>query len=190
MNPIDIIEKYYEPGTRLHRILIHHGNLVAQKALEIAWKLTHLEIDPAFLEEAAMLHDIGIFLTDTPSIGCRGKYPYICHGYLGREILERHGMTKHALVCERHVGVGIDMEDIRKFNLPIPHREMVPVTLEEQIICFADKFFSKNGASGSSENGIPEIEKSLEPYGPDKVARFQNWVRLFEEDPKMNRQSG
>lgn len=180
MNPVDIIEKYYEPGTRLHRILIHHGSLVAQKALQIAWKLSHLEIDPAFLKEAAMLHDIGIYLTDTPSIGCRGRYPYICHGYLGREILESHGMMKHALVCERHVGVGIDMEDIRKFNLPVPHREMVPVTIEEQIICFADKFFSKNGASSGSEKTIPDIEKSIASYGPDKLIRFREWIREFE----------
>jgi len=53
-----------------------------------------------FIEEAALLHDIGIFNTNLPKIGCYGRHPYISHGYLGRELLENEGLAAHALVCE------------------------------------------------------------------------------------------
>ena len=90
-----------------------------------------------------MLHDIGIFLTDAPGIFCFGDKPYICHGYLGADLLREEGFPRHALVCERHTGAGISAESIIKQDLPIPHREMLPVSMEEQVICFADKFFQK-----------------------------------------------
>jgi uncharacterized protein len=88
-------------------------------------------------------------------------------------------MPRHGLVCERHVGVGISAEDIRRFDLPLPVRDMRPVTVEEQIICYADKFFSKNGGGTSREKSVTEIVASLRPYGTDKVERFMGWVELF-----------
>ncbi|MEW5908560.1 MAG: HDIG domain-containing metalloprotein [Thermodesulfobacteriota bacterium] len=180
MNPSDIIAKYYEPGSRAHQILVRHGEAVAGRAVAVAKELLNLEIDLEFIREAAMLHDIGIYLTHMPSIECNGKLPYICHGVLGRTILECHGLKRHALVCERHVGVGIDLSDIRKFGLPLPQRDMLPVTIEEEIICYADKFYSKNGVSSGLEKEIPDIEKSIAPYGPDKLIRFREWIRKFE----------
>jgi uncharacterized protein len=152
---------------------------VAEKALAAAARIPHLGPDLAFVESAALLHDIGIFLTDSPTFDCHGREPYIRHGILGREILEALGMPRHGLVCERHVGVGISAEDIRRFDLPLPERDMRPVTVEEQIICYADKFFSKNGSDTSCEKPVAEILESLKPYGADKVERFLGWMELF-----------
>jgi len=180
MNPIDIIDKYYKSGSREYEILIQHGKQVARKALDAAKKVPQLNPDLDFIKEAAMLHDIGMFLTNATELGCKGKNPYICHGYLGREILEKIGLTRHALVCERHVGVGITIEDINKYALPLPKRDMLPVSIEEQIICFADKFFSKNRDSLKKEKSVEDIKQYLKPYGPEKVKRFQSWIDLFE----------
>ena len=180
MNPIEIISRYYEPSSKAFRILKEHGELVAQRALKAAMAVGHLGPDLAFIESAAMLHDIGIFLTRSPGLDCHGSEPYVRHGILGREILDALGLPRHALVCERHVGVGISAEDVRSSNLPLPQRDMIPETLEEQIICYADKFFSKNGAGASPEKSIPEIVASLRPYGADKVERFMGWVELFK----------
>jgi uncharacterized protein len=181
MNPIDIISELYSPGSKTYYILIHHGRQVAHKAMAAAKKIPHLKPDLDFIKEAAMLHDIGIFLTNSPKLGCTGEYPYVCHGYLGREILENRQLPAHALVCERHVGVGITSEDIRRNNLPLPERDMIPISIEEQAICFADKFFSKNGHTDVHEKSVEEILKTLRPYGPEKVACFQSWVQLFQE---------
>ncbi|MDL1985411.1 MAG: HDIG domain-containing protein [Deltaproteobacteria bacterium] len=180
MNPVDVINKYYKSNSRAYEILIQHGKQVARKALDAAKKVPRLNPDLDFIKEAAMLHDIGMFLTNATELGCKGKNPYICHGYLGREILEKIGFPRHALVCERHVGVGITIEDIKNYALPLPKRDMLPVSIEEQIICFADKFFSKNRNSLKKEKSVEDIKQYLKPYGLEKVRRFQSWLDLFE----------
>ena len=184
MNPLEVIAANCPQGSAVYEILVAHGNLVAQKALALARNLSHLNPDMDFIHEAAMLHDIGIIMTRTPELGCTGALPYICHGYLGRAILEKAGLTRHGRVCERHVGVGITMEDIRSGKLPIPLRDMTPQTLEEQIICYADKFYSKNGHRHPVlEKSAEEIVLGLSPHGQDKVDRFLSWHRQFEAPP-------
>jgi uncharacterized protein len=93
------------------------------------------------------------------------------------------GRSRLARVCERHVGVGISAADVRRCNLPLPERDMVPISIEEQIICYADKFFSKNGNGNlrTPEKTVAEINSSLKKYGQDKVDRFQKWVEMFED---------
>ncbi|MBI5579474.1 MAG: HD domain-containing protein [Deltaproteobacteria bacterium] len=179
MDAVEIIGRHYAPASKSHRILLEHGRLVAEKALAAAARVPHLAPDLAFVESAALLHDIGIFLTDSPVLDCHGREPYIRHGILGREILEALGLPRHGLVCERHVGVGLSAEDIRRSGLPLPERDMRPVTVEEQIICYADKFFSKNGSDTPCEKSVAAIVASLRPYGTDKVERFMGWVELF-----------
>jgi len=139
MTPIEIIKKYYQEGTELYKILLEHSFSVMDKSLSIAQMHPEMNLDKTFIYEAAMLHDIGIFKTDATDIYCYGKFPYICHGYLGSDLLKEEGFPRHALVCERHTGTGISREYIIKNNLPIPKRDMLPESQEEQLICFADK---------------------------------------------------
>jgi uncharacterized protein len=191
MDPLAVIAAHCPKGAAVHEILVAHSSLVAQKALALARNLGHLNPDMDFIYEAAMLHDIGIIMTRTPELGCTGALPYICHGYTGRAILEREGLPRHGLVCERHVGVGITTADIRSGKLPIPLRDMTPRTLEERIICYADKFYSKNGHGHPvMEKSAEEIVRSLSPYGQDKVDRFLSWHRQFEGRPKPGTSQG
>ena len=141
IRPIDLINKLYPLEDELKNILLVHSRSVTRKALDIAEKHPELQLNTQFIAEAAMLHDIGIGLTNAPGIHCHGDYPYICHGYLGADFLREAGYPEHALVCERHTGAGLSLQDIIKQNLPLPHRDMLPVSMEEQVICFADKFF-------------------------------------------------
>jgi len=180
MNPEDILKKYYRPETKAFNILLGHSRVVTEKALTIAQKVRHLHPDTSFIYEAAMLHDIGIFLTKAPEIGCYGKHPYVCHGYLGREILEGEGLLQHSLVCERHVGMGLTVEDIKKKKLPLPMRDMVPITIEEQIICYSDKFFTKASDSLNRERSLQSIRKTIKKFGDEKVKRFDEWVEIFQ----------
>jgi uncharacterized protein len=182
IDPIGILRDHYAPGSAVYDILARHGDQVAAKALAVAGRLGAGAADSAFLYEAAMLHDIGIGLTDTPALGCHGKGPYIRHGILGRELLENRGLPRHALVCERHVGVGLSLRDIRDQGLPLPARDMRPVTMEEKIICYADKFFSKDSRRGQAARSIPEIVAMLRRHGAAHVRRFQAWSQAFEND--------
>jgi len=179
MNPVKIIEKYYNPESIAYHFLIQHSRMVTEKALRIAERVMHLKPDLHFIEEASMLHDIGIFLTDEPKIGCYGDKPYICHGYLGREILKKEGFPKHALVCERHVGVGLTVADIEDKNLPVPKRDMIPVSIEEQIICFTDKFFSKDSDFLLKEKTLKMVRKGIAKYGEEKLRIFDDWLMKF-----------
>lgn len=178
VDPVGLIDKYYAPHPVARGLLLRHSEMVARKAVEVALRVPHLDPDVEFIREAAMLHDIGIFLTDAPVLGCSGESPYICHGWLGREILEREGLLRHALVSERHVGVGITARDVKARGFPLPERDMSPVSVEERIICFADKFFSKDAAS-TVEKPIGEVRAAIGKYGPEKIEVFDSWVGLF-----------
>ena len=177
MDPHSIIDKYYTKGTKLYDIYISHVTDVTNKALKIARKHHELAIDVKFLEEASMLHDIGIYLTRAPHIYCKGEYRYIQHGYLGRELLTKEGFPKHALVCERHTGTGLSLETILKRKLPIPHRDMTPQSMEEKIICFADKFFSKSKLG--REKSVKKIRKNLGKHGKHQTEQFDEWCEMF-----------
>lgn len=177
MDALAIINKYYPEDNELKRILLIHSRSVADKALDIAARHPELGLDTQFLEEAALLHDIGIFLTDADGIHCFGPHPYICHGYLGSELLQKEGFPRHALVCERHTGAGMSLQSIIEQQLPVPHRDMVPVSLEEQVVCFADKFYSKTHLE--KEKSVEKALKSISRYGADGVLRFRKWCECF-----------
>ncbi len=174
-----IIDKYYPSENELRRILLLHSHQVADRCLLIAKKHPELRLDKEFLEEAAMLHDIGIFRCNAPSIQCFGTEPYICHGYIGGQILRDEGLVRHALVCERHTGTGLSREQIERQNLPLPlDRSYEPDVMEEQVVCYADKFYSKSHID--HERSVVETAQSLEKFGPEGVRKFLKWVDLFE----------
>lgn len=177
MSPVELINAYYPLDNELKKILLFHSESVAQKSLWMADRHPELKLDTTFLYEAAMLHDIGIFLTSAEGIRCFGTEPYICHGYLGAELVYRAGFPRHALVCERHTGAGLSLKEIIEQQLPVPHREMVPVSLEEQVICFADKFFSKSRLD--REKSIEGARKSIARYDAEGLMRFDRWCGLF-----------
>jgi uncharacterized protein len=159
-----IIDQYYPQDSALRRLLIKHSRQVADRALYICDHHRELPVDRQFLEEAAMLHDIGVFRCDAPSIYCHGTEPYIKHGPIGGELLRAEGFPRHARVAERHTGTGL------------PGYE--PETLEEQIICYADKFYSKTRLD--IEKTPEQAIRSLEKFGIDGIAVFKAWMARFE----------
>lgn len=175
-----IIHKYIPPDSPVYAAYLTHATLVTAKALKIARRLGLSEIQQRFIEEAAMLHDIGVVRVRPFAKSENGDAPpYICHAPIGREMLEQEGLPRHALVAERHVGVGLSREDILRQDLPLPHRDMLPETLEEQIICWADLFFSKKHSLLWQEFSLEEIEASLSRYGERQIQVFREWLSLF-----------
>ena len=174
-----IIDQYYPSENELRRILLVHSRQVADRCLKIAKAHPELRLDKEFLEEAAMLHDIGIFRCDAPAIQCFGTEPYICHGVIGGQILRQEGWQRHALVCERHTGTGISKAQIEQQHLPLPPDGVYePECLEEQVICYADKFYSKTHLD--RERTVMETAQSLEKFGTEGVKRFLGWAKMFE----------
>jgi uncharacterized protein len=185
-SPSKIIRKYYSNNPKAWQILLDHSRQVTRRALKIAryLQMQGNSIDLRFIAEAAMLHDIGIILTNTPELGCAGTGSYLQHGIKGKELLEQEGLPKHARVCERHIGVGLSADEIRQQQLPLPARDMQPETLEEQIICYADLFYSKTPKNHDHEKSPAEARKKLAKYGKNKVKIFDQWLEKFE--PNLN----
>lgn len=182
VDPLAIIARHYTPGTSLFETLVHHSRRVAQKAVRIAETMSASQpVDIAFVYEAAMLHDIGIVKTDATHLACAGSAPYVCHGYLGAKMLTELGLPRHSRVCETHVGTGISKREIRERNLPFPARDMLPGSIEERIICYADKFYSKNNPRRQQCKTVDLIISGLQIFGREQVDRFLCWHAVFGE---------
>lgn len=177
MNYQALIDKYYPAGTLRRDIYMRHCASVAKEALEIA-KRHNLPIDSETIKAAAMLHDIGIFMTDAPSIGCTGSEPYIRHGILGAELLRAERYPEEiARVAKLHTGAGLTAKEIEQQNLPLPHRDFLPETMLEELICYADKFYSKSG--DMKRKPLEKVEKGMEKFGPKTMQRFAALHELF-----------
>lgn len=172
-----IFSQFYSNEKALLATVILHSECVARKALSCI-DAHNLEIDRDFVYEAAMLHDIGVIRCNAPDILCHGVLPYICHGVEGKKMLDSLGLPKHALVCERHTGSGLSEEDIIRQNLPLPLRDMLPLSIEEKLICYADKFFSKSG-NLTEEKSVEKIMQQMERHGQDSLDRFIELNTLF-----------
>lgn len=173
-----IIDYYYPEENELKNVYMVHARKVADLALEMARNHPELDIDIQFVEEAAMLHDLGIFMTDAPRIYCCGSESYLCHGYLGAELLRAHGYERHARVCERHTGTGLTKEQIVANGWNLPVKDFVPETIEEQLICFADKFYSKTKFLETSRT-LDQVVESMRKISDESVEKIRQWAGMF-----------
>lgn len=130
-----------------------HSLKVAEKALELAYQIKKAEVDLDLVEIGALLHDIG-----------RSKTHGFKHAIIGGEILRDRGFPSSlSRICETHILGGLDKEDARLLNLP--EREYLPVSIEEKIICLADKL-----TAGSKEVTIDQrFQKWFTKYGKTKI---------------------
>ncbi|MFX1346274.1 MAG: HDIG domain-containing metalloprotein [Promethearchaeota archaeon] len=163
---IDLLKKLKIPYS-----VRRHSEKVADKAIEIANKITKVKVDKNLIEIGALLHDIG-----------RTKTHGFNHALIGGKILRERGFSDNlAKICETHILGGLDIEDAKKLGLP--EKNYLPVSLEEKIICLADKhmagtrevtikerfnrWFQKYGRSQillKSRERIRKIQKEIESY--------------------------
>ena len=173
-----LINKYYPEDDALRRLLLKHSRQVADRCMLIAHHHPELQLDEQFLEEAAMLHDIGIRWCHAPAIFCLGNEHYIRHGVIGAAVLRDEGLERHARVCERHTGTGITREQIERQRLPLPLADYLPETQEEHLVCYADKFYSKSHPDRVLS--VEQAAQSLEKFGHEGVEKFLAWAARFE----------
>lgn len=179
MDVLKIIDHYYGEGdSKLKSLLLNHSQSVAQRALKVAENHPELNLDREFLYDASMLHDIGIIECHAPSIYCHGWADYICHGIIGSRMLRWYGVdNRYARVCARHTGAGLTQKDIVCQELPLHATSLMPETIEEKVICYADKFFSKTHLG--EEKTLEHIERSLSRFGKEGLERFRQWHQIF-----------
>jgi len=114
--------------------VIRHCEEVANVALDVAHELQNkgVKVDLQLVEAGALLHDIG-----------RTKTHSVDHGLAGSQIAEAADVPESVVnIIKRHVGGGIISKEAREFGWP--EDNYVPVTLEEKIVCYADKLIDKS----------------------------------------------
>ncbi len=172
-----IIASFYQQGSDAYNLLYKHSEQVANLAVAMAKRKPELNVDLDFVYEAAMLHDIGIFKTHAPSIFCDGDAPYLQHGIFGKEILDEMGLHRHALVCERHIGAGLTAQEIMEQNLPLPAVDMLPLSIEEKLVCYADNFYSKSKIANAKP--LKVVVDSMSKFGEGTLCRLDEMISLF-----------
>lgn len=144
-----------------------HSEKVADKAIEIAQKIKKVKVDMNLIEIGALLHDIG-----------RTKTHGFKHALIGGKILKQRGLSvKLARICETHILGGLDKEDAKKVGLP--ERDYLPSTLEEKIICLADKHMA-----GTREVSIQErFNRWFRKYGKTKLLeKSKNRIEKIQKE--------
>jgi uncharacterized protein len=123
--------------------VIAHCQAVAALAVELAeqFKAKNYSVDLAIVESGALLHDLG-----------RSKTHSVHHAFEGMKLAQAEGLPEPVVcIIKRHVGAGVTTEEAQWLGWPKDN--YIPQSLEEKIVCYADKCI------GSSER-IP-IEATI-----------------------------
>ena len=114
--------------------IITHCQAVASLALEIAqeFRAKNYSVNLELIEAGALLHDLG-----------RSKTHSVNHAIEGMKLAQTEDLPE-TIICiiKRHVGAGITPEEAEQLNWPKDN--YIPQTLEEKIVCYADKCLSGN----------------------------------------------
>jgi uncharacterized protein len=109
--------------------VIKHCLAVTDLALQLAHRLQSkgIKIDLQLVEAGAILHDIG-----------RSRTHDVDHSLVGAQIAQQIGLPQPVInIIKRHVSAGITDEEAAWLEWP---RDIyVPQTLEEKVVCYADK---------------------------------------------------
>ena len=152
--------------------VIDHCLMVTKIAMRIAGELRAkgYNVDLGLVEAGAILHDIGRSVTHG-----------VEHGAIGGQIARRIDLNDAvARIIERHVGAGLTAEEAEKNG--IPRGAYIPETLEEKVVCYADKL-----TEGDHETSIEvEAEKLARELGARHLA-VRRLRRLHAEMSTMLR---
>ena len=179
INPIQLLDKYYKDYAKLKEVLLAHGKSIYEMSKEISSLHPEYHINLPFMYEASYLHDIGIYKTNVNKIGCFGTEVYLMHGIIGGEIMRKEGYLDLAHACERHTGSGLDSNDLKKIGYEPPEKRIyIPQTIEEKLLCYCDKFFSKSDVTIKFTK--QDILTKRSKYGDNVLQRMNDLFTLFK----------
>lgn len=156
-----------------------HTEIVLKIALQFVERLKQqgINIDLNLLTKGIYLHDIGVYSCYDEDVNPDKNLPaYIMHGFIGHQIIKKEGFPEN--VCRfasTHTATGLTKEDIKREKLDVKLKDYIPVTLEEEILCFADKFHTKY----PSFNTFQEQIKRLEKFDPNRRIKMEILKKKF-----------
>jgi len=126
-----------------------HCMKVAEIALRIAERVKNngYDVDLDAVKKGALLHDLGRAITHAP----------FEHFIISGELLRKEGFDEKIVkIAERHFSAGVSEEDARRLGLRVV-KNFMPETIEEKIVCYADKV-----TRGDNEIPFKEFLKRLD----------------------------
>ncbi len=141
--------------------VIRHCIAVADLAVETANKLEGggLKINVELVEAGALLHDLG-----------RSKNHTVDHALIGAQIAQSLDLPESIIrIIKRHVGAGITAEEAQRLGWPKDIYS--PQTLEEKVVCYADKLIN-HGKRVPIEKEIEKLQKENRIEAAERVRRL------------------
>lgn len=116
---LKLLQKYNLPPQ-----ITEHSKAVTDFVKKLSMRV---EARRNLLIAGAMLHDIGKSQTNSMK-----------HGFIGGRILRGEEIDESVIkIVERHVGIGLTKAEAEAAGLP--PRDFIPQTIEEKLVCYADK---------------------------------------------------
>jgi len=160
---INLLKKY-KSSDRDYNIVLKHSKKVQEIALRFAKKK---KCDIEFITGASLLHDIGRFRCHRKNVER--------HGIEGANILRKEGLEDYARVCERHLGAGISKKEVIEQGLNLPHKDFIPLTIEEKIIAGADNLVF-NDREGTIEEVYKRFLHEIGKKAADKAKKLHEEI--------------
>src|SRR6056297_3481754 len=139
------------------RNIMEHCEAVMRKARDLAHEIKGIDINYDLVKVGALIHDVGRHVTHD-----------LKHGAAGGDYIRELGYSeKLAKIVERHVLGGLTKDEA--VELGLPKRSFMPETIEEKLVCLADKYHS-----GSTEVSIKQrFNKWINKYGETEFLKIQ-----------------
>jgi uncharacterized protein len=148
--------------------VIKHCIAVADIAVETARELAGrgLKVDIELVEIGALLHDLG-----------RSKNHTVNHALIGAQIAQSMSLPEQVInIIKRHVGAGITTEEAE--FLGWPKDIYMPQTLEEKIVCYADKLI-EHGKRIPIEIEIEKLQKENKRQAAERVRKLNEEITIL-----------
>jgi uncharacterized protein len=148
--------------------VIRHCIGVAGLAVETADQLqaNGYEIDVELVEAGALLHDLG-----------RSKCHSVDHAIIGADIARSLDLPESVInIIKRHVGAGISEDEAAKLGWPKDN--YIPQTLEEKVVCYADKLI-EHGKKMPIETEIKKLQKENKFEAAERVRKLYQEISSY-----------
>jgi uncharacterized protein len=145
--------------------VIEHCQAVASLALDLSKQLEakNYKVNFELVKAGALLHDLG-----------RSQTHSVNHGVVGAKLAEAEGLPAEVVyIIKRHVGAGITNQEAENFGWPKDN--YIPTTLEEKIVCYADKLVdgSKIAPIGLT---IEQLKREQKNDAAERVRNLHNEI--------------
>ena len=167
----------YAPNDKVYELVYGHCQIVCEIALWCADNIkAEVKVDKSVLQAAALLHDIGTYVLfdDEGKVANERLYPQ--HAILGAKIVSDEGIdSRISEIIETHILLGLTRQEIIDTPWLLPARDYVPSTIEGELLCYADRFHSKQ----PTFNEYDSFFQGLKGNFPRQAVKFEEYAGRF-----------